>query len=177
MIGKFFILLVVVVVVTLCCQRRDTERERETLCFYINKAFSLSKLSRENKEGSAQPSSSFDLYAMMIMHDEMMMCEEILRCCFCFFEEDEKKKREAFLDGDFSATFRGDFSRKRVRVDEDISLYYSIPCRETRSHHATITMSSFGRRAKEAFSIPITTFPESLHPLLKEIDGPDGMEA
>lgn len=35
-------------------------------------------------------------------------------------------------------------------------------------------MSSFGRRAKEAFSIPITTFPESLHPLLKEIDGPDG---
>ena len=39
---------------------------------------------------------------------------------------------------------------------------------------ATITMSSFGRRAKEAFSIPITTFPESLHPLLKEIDGPDG---
>ena len=41
--------------------------------------------------------------------------------CFCFFEEDEKKKREAFLDAcDFSATFRGDFSRKRVRVDEDI---------------------------------------------------------
>ena len=35
-------------------------------------------------------------------------------------------------------------------------------------------MSSFGRRAKEALSIPITTFPESLHPLLKEIDGPDG---
>ena len=36
-------------------------------------------------------------------------------------------------------------------------------------------MSSFGRRAKgQAFSIPITTFPESLHPLLKEIDGPDG---
>ena len=35
-------------------------------------------------------------------------------------------------------------------------------------------MSSFRRRAKEAFSIPITTFPESLHPLLKEIDGPDG---
>merc|ERR1712072_924407 len=51
---------------------------------------------------------------------------------------------------------------------------YNIPCRETRSHHVTITMSSFGRRAKEAFSIPITTFPESLHPLLKEIDGPDG---
>jgi Ca2+-binding EF-hand superfamily protein len=30
------------------------------------------------------------------------------------------------------------------------------------------------RKIKADFSIPITTFPESLHPLLKEIDGPDG---
>ena len=36
-------------------------------------------------------------------------------------------------------------------------------------------MSSFGRRAKgRAFSIPDNHVPESLHPLLKEIDGPDG---
>jgi len=30
------------------------------------------------------------------------------------------------------------------------------------------------RKIKADFSVPITSFPESLHPLLKEIDGPDG---
>ena len=32
---------------------------------------------------------------------------------------------------------------------------------------------SFGK-IKAEFSVPITSFPESLHPLLKEIDGPEG---
>jgi len=30
------------------------------------------------------------------------------------------------------------------------------------------------RKIKADFSVPISSFPESLHPLLKEIDGPDG---
>ena len=30
------------------------------------------------------------------------------------------------------------------------------------------------RKIKAEFSVPITSFPESLHPLLKEIDGPEG---
>ena len=30
------------------------------------------------------------------------------------------------------------------------------------------------RKTKAEFSVPITSFPESLHPLLKEIDGPEG---
>ena len=78
--------------------KEETERERETLCFYINKAFSLSKLSRENKEGSAQPSSSFDLYAMMMimmMMMTMMMCvKKFCARCFCFLEEDSTTRRE-----------------------------------------------------------------------------------
>merc|ERR1712216_90277 len=44
---------------------------------------------------------------------------------------------------------------------------------QRKSLSATLYIMSF-RKIKAEFSIPITTFPESLHPLLKEIDGPDG---
>jgi len=44
---------------------------------------------------------------------------------------------------------------------------------QRKSLSATLYIMSF-RKIKAEFSVPITSFPESLHPLLKEIDGPEG---